>query len=161
MMVTEALKLYGTIEVPGTADNPVILSWAKEIGVEETYSDDAIPWCGLFMGVVAQRALKPVPSKPLWALNWRNFGHVVDRPMLGDVMVMSRNGGGHVTLYVFETDNYYYGIGGNQDDAVNIAGFAKTRPMYFRRPNYRNQPDNVRVIKVNAAGLPTTPAKEA
>ena len=29
-MLEEARKLYGTFEVAGPADNPVILGWAKE-----------------------------------------------------------------------------------------------------------------------------------
>jgi len=160
-MLVEALKLYGTKEQPGTGDNPEIMAWAKEVGLRNAYSADSVPWCGLFMAVVAKRAGKDVPKDPLWALNWRNFGTPVSRPMLGDVMAMSRNGGGHVTLYVFETDTHYYGLGGNQDDKVNITAFLKTRDLYFRRPKYNVQPDNVRVIKLNAQGLPTTAAKES
>lgn len=31
-MVAEARKLYGTAEVQGSGDNPVILGWATRIG---------------------------------------------------------------------------------------------------------------------------------
>ena len=55
-MVAAACQLYGTIETPGAADNPVILDWAKEAGLSKAYSSDAVPWCGLFMAVVARRA---------------------------------------------------------------------------------------------------------
>jgi hypothetical protein len=44
----EARKLFGTKEVAGSANNPVILGWAKEVGLAKSYNDDAIPWCGLF-----------------------------------------------------------------------------------------------------------------
>ncbi len=51
-MLEEARKLYGTFEVAGPASNPLILDWAKEVGLARTYLDDGIPWCGLFMAVV-------------------------------------------------------------------------------------------------------------
>ena len=82
-ILEEARKLYGTFEVPGPADNPAILGWAKETGLSKVYNDDAIPWCGLFMAVVAKRAGKPVVEGPLWARNWTKFGKPADRAQLG------------------------------------------------------------------------------
>lgn len=159
LMVLEARKLYGTLEGPGNADNPVILGWAEELGLGRSYSDDAIPWCGLFMAVVAKRAGKVLPAHPLWALDWKNFGHAVDVPMLGDVMIKSRAGGGHVTLYVGEDDETYHGLGGNQGDAVTIRRFPKSIAWTFRRPNYVNEPANVRRVFLAPAGALST--KEA
>ncbi len=72
-MLLEAIALYGTVEVPGTKSNPIITGWAKECGIG-AYSTDSIPWCGLFMAVVAKRAGKSFPSGQLWALNWGGFG---------------------------------------------------------------------------------------
>jgi uncharacterized protein (TIGR02594 family) len=151
-MIVEALKLFGTLEKSGAADNPVILGWATEIGVRDTYSHDEIPWCGLFMGVVAKRAGKVLPAHPLWALDWKSFGRPVDTPMLGDVLVFTRNGGGHVTLYVGEDDNAYHCLGGNQHDSVCISRIAKARKPVFRRPNYSVEPPNVRAIHLAANG---------
>lgn len=73
-MITEALKLFGTLEAPGARDNPTILAWAKEVGQGDVYVHDSIAWCGLFMAVVAKRAGKPIPDKPLWALSWGEWG---------------------------------------------------------------------------------------
>lgn len=151
-MLREALALYMTTETPGSASNPVIMGWAKEVGLTNAYSSDSVPWCGLFMAVVARRADKVVPKDPLWALNWLNFGRPVDVPMLGDVIVLKRDGGGHVTLYVAEDDDYYYGLGGNQSDKVTIAPIAKSRRPWFRRPAYINQPGNVRRILLDDEG---------
>ena len=119
-MIAEALWLFGTIELPGAADSPTILAWAKEIGgdVARAYSADSIPWCGLFMAVVAKRAGKDVPESPLWALSWARFGVAAERPMLGDVLVFKRDGGGHVALYVGEDASAYHVVGGNQADKV-------------------------------------------
>src|SRR3954468_8455122 len=85
-MLQEALKLYGTLEVPGDDDSPTILAWAKELGLERTYTTDSIPWCGLFMAVIAKRAGKVPVVSPLWAANWLNFGIETKRAMLGDVL---------------------------------------------------------------------------
>jgi uncharacterized protein (TIGR02594 family) len=153
-MLIEALKLFGTLEAPGAKNNPVIVAWAKEVGGEvgDVYKADAIPWCGLFMAVVARRAGKEPPKHPLWALSWSAFGTHVDRPMLGDVLAFARSGGGHVTLYVGEDGEAYHCLGGNQSDTVCITRIAKGRLYAARRPLYRVQPDNVRVVHLAASG---------
>jgi uncharacterized protein (TIGR02594 family) len=121
-MIVEALKLYGTLETPGSVNNPTIIAWAKEVGgeVEDIYKADSIPWCGLFMAVVAKRAGKEIPKHPLWALSWSAFGAKVPDAALGDVLVFVRNGGGHVGLYVGEDASAFHVLGGNQSDRVCI-----------------------------------------
>lgn len=154
-MVVEARKLLGVSEALGDLDDPTIMSWANEVGVGATYKHDAIPWCGLFMAVVAKRAGKGLPPDPLWALNWARFGvDVPDGPMLGDVLTFHRAGGGHVALCLAEDDAYYHVLGGNQADKVSIVRKAKADLYRARRPIYINQPPNVRVIRVAAGGAP-------
>lgn len=155
-MLVEALKLYGTLEAPGSKDNPVILGWASEIGQGKTYSHDSIPWCGLFIGVVARRAGKDVVSSPLWALSWADFGKPAGQPMLGDVLTFKRNGGGHVALYVGEDSSAYHCLGGNQSDKVCITRIAKSRLYKARRPIYNEQPKNVRKVILAATGKLST-----
>jgi uncharacterized protein (TIGR02594 family) len=150
LMLSEALKLCGTREVIGSGDNPAILAWAKEVGV--SFSHDETPWCGLFMAVVAHRAGKEPPHEPLWALDWREFGKRAIVPMLGDVLVFSRNGGGHVTMYVGEDASCWHCLGGNQSDSVCITRIPKTRQHWARRPDYVNQPANVRAVHLAASG---------
>lgn len=163
IMIKKALQLYDTMEKPGTKDNPVILSWAKEIGgkVANIYKADEIPWCGLFMAVVAKRANKKLPIDPLWALNWGTFGKHIDTPMLGDVLVFVRKTAagttaGHVGLYVGEDATCYHVLGGNQSDAVNIQRKEKKRLYTSRRPNYNIQPSNVRRLYLKASGDSTS-----
>lgn len=155
-MILEALKLFGTKESPGTADNPEIIEWSKETGLNRVYSADSIPWCGLFMAVVAKRAGKVVPKDPLWALNWKNFGKQSLLPSLGDVLVFKRPSGGHVGLYVAEDSKTYHVLGGNQSDAVTITRIEKTRCVGVRRPLYNVEPDNVRPIKIASTGTIST-----
>lgn len=150
LMLVEALKLHGTKEVIGRGDNPTILEWAREVGL--AYSHDETPWCGLFMAVVAKRAGLQPPKEPLWALSWRGFGKPVAAPMLGDVLVFSRAGGGHVALYVGEDAACWHCLGGNQSDAVRFTRIPKSRQHWARRPNYVDQPANVRAVKLAANG---------
>lgn len=155
-MLVEALRLYGTLEAPGAKDNKTILAWASEIGIAKTYSHDSIPWCGLFMGVVARRAGKDIPDSPLWALSWADFGKPAAKPMLGDVLTFKRSGGGHVALYVGEDGSAYHCLGGNQSDKVCFTRIAKSRIYKARRPLYNVQPANVRKVTLASNGKLST-----
>jgi uncharacterized protein (TIGR02594 family) len=162
IMIKRALELYDVMEKPGTANNPLIINWAKEVGgkVADVYKADQIPWCGLFVAVVAKRSAKQLVKDPLWALNWGNFGKHTDTPMLGDVLVFIRRDAqgrlaGHVGLYVGEDDSCYHVLGGNQSDRVNIQRKEKTRLYTCRRPKYNVQPLNVRKIILTPIGAPS------
>lgn len=151
-MVRYALAEYGVVEGAGAADNPVILSWANEVGLATSFSHDAIPWCGLFMALVARKAGKTIPDKPLWALSWASFGVRAPQPGLGDVMVFRRDGGGHVALYIGEDAAAYHVLGGNQSDRVCFTRIARNRLHAARRPAYRQPPLTVRRYALGAAG---------
>lgn len=159
-LIRAAVLLFGTLETPGAGNNQVILEWAKEvkkaIGVQHLgYTADSIPWCGLFVGVVATRAgwADQMPKTPLWAKSWLEFGEKASIPMFGDVMVFGRDGGGHVALYVGEDAGYWHVLGGNQSDAVTITRIAKSRLLGARRPKWRiAQPASVRIVRVGASG---------
>lgn len=151
-VLVEAMKLYGTKEVAGDADNPEILAWANELGINY-YKDDEIPWCGLFMTIIAHRAGKKVVKDPLKAKSWAEFGTGQPRAMLGDILVFTRDGGGHVGLYAGEDDACYHVLGGNQGDQVKVSRIKKDRCIAIRRCEWSvAQPSNVRVVKLSAAG---------
>jgi uncharacterized protein (TIGR02594 family) len=137
----------------------VIIGWAREIGgrVQDVYKADSIPWCGLFMAVVAKRAGEHPPADPLWALNWGNFGDAADRPMLGDTLVFVRQTtegkrAGHVAMYVGEDTEAYHTLGGNQSDSVCVTRVAKQRLYATRRPAYHRRPSNIRPVELARAG---------
>lgn len=142
--LVKALELYGTTEIAGAKHNPVILGWAKELKI--SYNSDEVPWCGLFMAIVMQRAGRQVVDSPLMAKAWLDFGVHVTTPMLGDVLVFTRKGGGHVGLYVGEDKKYFYVLGGNQGNQVNIVKIARSRLAGVRRPPYNIPPANIRRI---------------
>lgn len=171
--VTYALALLGTNEVPGKGSNPVIESWRDELNKAGCsvvgFSDDSVPWCGLFAAIVVLRAGKTPVSSPLWARNWAKFGTPVAenvgtdkapklafkpglKASLGDVLVFVRDGGGHVTFYIAEDDTYYHCLGGNQSDSVTITRIAKARCIAVRRPPMTTPPASLRPYKVAANG---------
>lgn len=151
-MLSEAIKLLGTREVAGSGNSSTIMAWAREVGLDRAYSADSIPWCGLFVAVVAKRAGKPVVKDPLWALNWLKFGADSGQPELGDIVVFVRDGGGHVGFYVGEDASAYHILGGNQSDAVTIARIDKKRMRGARHFYAIGAPASVKPYVIAADG---------
>lgn len=158
-MLKEMLELYGTKEVLGGNNNPVIMGWATETNT--TYPGDATAWCGLAVSVAAKRAgWDYFPGKnALWARNWALWGQPVpkERAMLGDVLVFARGTGGHVALYVGEDATHFHILGGNQSDTVNIVRKEKSSCIAVRSAKWKiAQPANVRKVFLSATGTPTS-----
>lgn len=156
-ILLEALKVYGTAEVPGPGNNPSIMRWAKATGQDRVYKSDATAWCGLAMAYVALQAGWDLPINPLAARNWLNWGVPQNEAGLGDILVFWRGSPkgfqGHVGMYVGEDAMAYYVLGGNQSDKVSITRIAKSRLLGIRRCPWRiNQPANVRAVKMAANG---------
>lgn len=152
----EALRHYGAMEHPGKGSNPDISKWAKEVGVSGWYTDDDIPWCGLFVGVVMARVNYPfLATKLLAAKEWANYGTAVKgEARLWDILVFVRPGGGHVGFCVGQTKTAYLVYGGNQSNKVGFAWIEKSRCIAIRRPTYRiGEPSNVRVIHLSDTGI--------
>lgn len=129
--------LTGTKEAPRSKDNPFIIEMAHEIvrrypdlkGNVGWYNHDSIPSCGLGLAYcMAINGIKPV-SAPLSALAWASFGVALKMPTPGALLVNSRTGGGHVTLYESEDATYYYCRGGNQADSFNVTKIPKSRAV--------------------------------
>jgi uncharacterized protein (TIGR02594 family) len=162
-IIREAVALYGVTEDPGARNDLQIMAWAKETAKKvKGYTADSIPWCGLFAAVVVHRAGFYAPDNPLWALNWLNFGTLVEAPALGDILVWRRPGGGHVGFYVGEDATHYCVLGGNQSDTVSIIRLPKkfsAEGVGFkgaRRPIWKvAQPASVRPVFRSSRGVLT------
>ena len=155
--LTEALKHHGLLETKGAGDNVDIMRWAKEVGVAGWYPHDSVPWCGLFKGVCATRSgWLPKPKYDLLsALSWLAWGVVIpkDQAMLGDTLVFSREGGGHVGYYIGEDTTHLCVYGGNQSDSVSFTWIAKDRLMGVRRAQWKvSQPGGVKKIFLSRSG---------
>jgi len=155
-MLVEALRHYGTLEHVGKGSNPNIMQWAKEVGVSGWYMDDDIPWCALFVGVVAKRCGYPFSAAKLLASKeWINWGTPVPkgREMLWDILIFQRPGGGHIGFYVGENETAFLVYGGNQSNAVGFTWISKDRLLASRRPTYKiGEPKNVRKIILTEKG---------
>lgn len=158
-----ALAELGVKEVVGRGSNRTIIGWRDELNQAGAkvagYSDDDIPWCGLFAAIIAFRRLKnaaEVVKEPLWALNWAKYGVKSPAASIGDVLVFKRPSGGHVGFYVAEDATAYHVLGGNQGNTVSIARIAKNRCIAARRPPYVAVPAAVKPYKVVSAGALST-----
>jgi len=157
--ISLALAELGVAEVVGKGSNKTIIAWRDELnqaGVKIAgYSDDDIPWCGLFAAIITYRRMKnaaEVVKDPLWARNWAKYGVKPPKAGLGDVLVFVRNGGGHVGFYVAEDDSAYHVLGGNQSNKVCITRVAKDRCIAVRRPPYVTTPSAAKKYVVASSG---------
>ena len=157
--------ITGLTEEPGSADNPKILAMAKYIARKfpdqkaywDQYQHDSTAWCGLTaafcMAVCDIRGpWGPTDTdKPMWALAWADWmpaGGKNASAVQGAVVVMEREGGGHVTfLESVDGNGNYKCRGGNQSDAVNVQTY---------------DPDNVVALMWPTAGgeIPLTPVED-
>lgn len=157
--ISLALAEFGVAEVVGKGSNRTIIAWRDELnqaGAKITgYSDDDIPWCGLFAAIITYRRMKnaaEVVKEPLWAQNWSKYGVKSPKASLGDVLVFKRPSGGHVGFYVGEDSEAYHVLGGNQSNKVCITRVLKSRCIAVRRPPYMTVPAAVKPYHLSAAG---------
>lgn len=133
LWLTTARSLMGMREIPGPRHNPWIAkAWAR-LGAG-WFNDDETPWCGLFVAHCIDAAGLPYP-KPDFprAKAWASWGKSC-APVVGAVVVFSRNGGGHVGFLVGESSSQWYILGGNQRNEVNIMPLDKSRAIAIRWP---------------------------
>lgn len=155
-LLVEAVKHIGTKEFVGKDHNRKILDWAKALGWDSVYTNDEIPWCGLFIGYCAKMAKVQVVNNPLRALAWAEYGtHVaLGEEMLGDILTFKRTGGGHVGIYVGEDKTHFHVLGGNQNNEVCIVRIDKRRLHECRRTAWKvARPRTVRKVFYDETGL--------
>lgn len=133
--------ISGLTEEPGSEDNPKIIgmrdwiacSYPEMTSYCEGYDHDDVPWCGLTaafcMTVSGVRPPFNAASDTdsfLWALSWADDLRFqkLQKPVLGCIVVMEREGGGHVTFYESTSGSNYKCRGGNQSDAINVSSYA-------------------------------------
>lgn len=126
-----AQKERGIHEVRG-GENPRILEYhaATELRARE----DEVPWCSSFVNWCMQKAGFN-GTRSAAAKSWLSWGKsVYDDPPVGAIVVMTRQGGGHVGFLIDWNDEYVKVLGGNQGDEVNIKSFPWSMVLDFRWP---------------------------
>lgn len=131
-----ALAELGIHEVHGAAANPRITTYmkcCKDLSRADQANDE-VPWCSAYCCWVVESA-GMISTRSASAISWATWGVRVDSPTLGDLMVLKRVGGHHVTLFSgWVGSQLFRGLGGNQNNAVCIATYPKTDVIAIRRP---------------------------
>ena len=130
-----AYKYRGVKEVPGKKEHKDIRMFHRysTVNNDKEMSED-VPWCSSFVCAVVEKAgLKSTNNKMARSWERGKYKKVTSKPMPGDVLTMWRkskkSGFGHVGIYLGETASYYYVLGGNKSDAVNIKKFKKSEKI--------------------------------
>ncbi len=128
-----AMRFVGVKETPGATSTPLVLAMLQLDGAWPT--DDAVPWCSAYANWVAWLLRLP-RSKSLAARSWLGVGRPValtEARADSDIVVLERDGGGHVGFFAgLEGENVLI-LGGNQHDAVNVSAFPVARVLGVRR----------------------------
>ena len=139
-LLLEALKYYGTKEIPGDRNNPSILKFFAIAG-HQWVNSETTPWCSAFMCYVA-RQVKAEDTGSLRARSWMSVRDAksvlrIDDLIPGDITILWRgqkdSAQGHVALYVNSDDHYLYLLGGNQSNSVCIKRYPRYRFLEGRR----------------------------
>ena len=130
-----ALKDFGLSEILGDKSTPRIQKAILRAADWLDSDDSKTAWCGCIMGLWCKELGLPVPKNYFRAASWADVG--VEVPLAqavpGDIIVMARTGGKHVTLFSKLKNDLVYCLGGNQHDSVNISGYSAKAIDHVRR----------------------------
>ena len=131
-----ARSYIGTTEGPGPADNPVIMEMYASVG-HDWVEHDSVAWCAAFVGHCLERA-GIRSTRKLTARSYLDWGVPVDvadaEP--GDIGVIPRGSSswqGHVFFIDRIEGPWVWGLGGNQNDAVNVKRYPVSKLLGVRR----------------------------
>ena len=131
-----AQSYIGTTEGSGPADNLVILEMYASVGQDWVEHDD-VAWCAAFVGHCLERA-GIRSTRKLNARSYLDWGVPVEiaEAQQGDIGVIPRGSSawqGHVFFIDRIEGGWVWGLGGNQNDAVNIKRFPVSKLLGVRR----------------------------
>lgn len=142
--IERALTFLGLLEIVGNGSAAGIRAMWKRSGgwianFFETKGGDDIPWCGLYVNdnIAVTLPDEKLPKNPLSALAWLEFGVALplDKPRFGCIGAKKRKGGGHVFFVVGADDVYFYALGGNQSNSVNVTKIRRSEVVGLRWPS--------------------------
>lgn len=131
--LSEARSCLGLAEIPGTQTNATILRWLAEL--KAWWRDDETPWCGTFVAHCLQRCGFDIPKNWMRARAWADWGRPLMMPVPGCIVVVVREGGGHVGFVLGQdSKGNLLVLGGNQGNKVSIAPFSRDRVVGYSWP---------------------------
>lgn len=117
--------------------NPVLAQYLQK--ANPGLNPAVTPWCAGFVGsVLNSTGIKGTGS--LAARSYLNYGQATDKPTLGDIVVLNRQGDqsntlGHVGFYAGTDKNGNVQVlGGNQNNSVSTQSYSPDRILGFRVP---------------------------
>ncbi len=131
-----ARSYIGTTEGAGPADNPVIMEMYASVG-HDWVEHDSVAWCAAFVGHCLERA-GIRSTRKLTARSYLDWGVPIDvaDAQQGDIGVIPRGSSrwqGHVFFIDRIEGQWVWGLGGNQDDAVNMKRYPVSKLLGVRR----------------------------
>jgi uncharacterized protein (TIGR02594 family) len=131
-----ARSYIGTTEGPGPADNPVIMEMYASVG-HDWVEHDSVAWCAAFVGHCLERA-GIRSTRKLTARSYLDWGVPVEvtDAQQGDIGVIPRGSSswqGHVFFIDRIEGQWVWGLGGNQNDAVNVKRYPVSKLLGIRR----------------------------
>lgn len=126
----------GLTEGTGPADNPKILEMYASVG-HDWVEHDSVAWCAAFVGHCLETA-GVRSTRKLSARSYLHWGVPVEvtDAQKGDIGVIPRGNSswqGHVFFIDRIEGAWVWGIGGNQDDAVNVKRYPVAKLVGVRR----------------------------
>lgn len=131
-----ARGLIGTTEGKGPENNPAIMAMYASVGHDWVEHDD-VAWCAAFVGHCLEAA-GIRSTRKLTARSYLDWGVPVEvaDARQGDIGVIPRGRSswqGHVFFIDRIEGAWVWGLGGNQDDAVNIKRYPVSKLLGVRR----------------------------
>ena len=126
----------GTTEGPGSLDNPAIMEMYASVG-QSHVDHDSVAWCAAFVGHCLEKA-GIRSTRKLNARSYLDWGVSVEMSdaRQGDIGVIPRGTSGwqgHVFFIDRIEGAWVWGLGGNQDDAVNVKRYPVAKLLGVRR----------------------------
>ncbi len=141
-IIIGASKEVGVKESAGKANNARVVEYHKFSTKANKYgADDSVPWCSSFVCFIVENFCGVESTNSMLARSWEKWalGKKIEAGsgMAGDVVVFWRtslkSGYGHVGLFLKETKDHVWVLGGNQSDEVNISRYSKERLRGYYR----------------------------
>ena len=133
-----AKQYLGLREQPGPGTNPLLVPMFDLAPDWLDQDDSETAWCGIFRGWIAHKCATGLPAEHFRAASWAKWGRAVNVAdpstwQRGDTIIMTRPGGNHVCLLDRVAGAYVHVLGGNQENAVTIAKYLRSRVTAVRR----------------------------
>ena len=117
----------------------------------DEYMRQEIPWCASFTAFIKETVGIGSTNSRL-AKSYLKWGVSTKKnPLPGDTVIFNRGGWkGHVAQFLMQSSGYIWVIGGNQNNAVTVARYSKSRLEDIRRSSLHRKLNEEDLERLNA-----------